>query len=119
MDGILRGPIHSTFAMMISGLVTLRAFDKVKFFKQDFDNTLEKCANATFCYTVANRWVGVNLDLICVVFTIATAAIAFAQRGHINTNMLVLSLQIITDVIASFSVSLRLYAELGNFMTSS
>jgi hypothetical protein len=33
--------------------------------------------------------------------------------------MLILSLQVITDVIAFFSVSLRMYAEFDNYMTSS
>jgi len=28
MDGILRGPIHNTFGMIINGMVTLRAHDK-------------------------------------------------------------------------------------------
>jgi len=33
MDSINRGPIHSTFGMVIQGLVTLRAFDKLGYFK--------------------------------------------------------------------------------------
>ena len=52
-------------------------------------------------------------------FTIATTAIAFAQKGRINPQLLTLSLQIITDVIALFSVSMRMYAEFDNYMTSS
>jgi ABC-type bacteriocin/lantibiotic exporter with double-glycine peptidase domain len=78
LDGILRGPIHSTFAFVIQGLVTLRAFDRVGYFKQDFNNTLEKCANATFVFNSTNRWVGLRLDMICVVFSVATIAIGFA-----------------------------------------
>lgn len=33
LDGVLRGPIHTTFAMVIGGVVTLRAFGKVAYFK--------------------------------------------------------------------------------------
>lgn len=118
-DGQLRGPIHTTFAMIINGLVSLRAADKLKYFKQDFNSNLEKCANSTFCYVLVNRWLGLRLDMICVLFTIATTAIAFTQRGRVNSGLLVLSLQVITDVIAFFSISLRMYAEFDNFMTSS
>ena len=32
LDGISRGPIHSTFAMIISGLVTIRTFGKFNYF---------------------------------------------------------------------------------------
>jgi hypothetical protein len=53
------------------------------------------------------------------VFLIATTAIAFAQKGVISSSLLILSLQVITDVIVSFGVSLRMYAEFDNFMTSS
>jgi len=104
--------------MVIQGLVTLRAFDKIGYFKQDFNNTLEKCANATFVFNTTNRWVGLRLDMVCVVFSVATTAIAFAQKGHINSELLILSIQSMTDVISFFSVSLRMYAEFDNFMTS-
>jgi ATP-binding cassette subfamily C (CFTR/MRP) protein 4 len=77
-DGQLRGPIHTTFAMIINGLVSLRAADKLKYFKQDFNSNLEKCANATFCYALVNRWLGLRLDMICVLFSVATTAIAFS-----------------------------------------
>ena len=32
MDSIYRGPIHSTFAMIVNGLVTLRTFERIPFF---------------------------------------------------------------------------------------
>lgn len=118
-DGQLRGPIHTTFAMIINGLVSLRAADKLKYFKQDFNSNLEKCANSTFCYALVNRWLGLRLDFICVLFSVCTTAIAFAQKGKVPTQLLILSLQVITDVIAFFSISLRMFAEFDNFMTSS
>jgi ATP-binding cassette, subfamily C (CFTR/MRP), member 4 len=33
LDGIYRGPIHTTFSLVVQGLVTLRAFDKIAYFK--------------------------------------------------------------------------------------
>lgn len=92
LDSMLRGPIHTTYSMVIQGLVTLRAFDKLAYFKQDFNNTLEKCANATFCFSLTNRWVGLRLDLVCVLITIATTGIAFLQKGVIQSELLILSL---------------------------
>ena len=60
-----------------------------------------------------------RLDFVCVLFTVATTAIAFAQKGHVNTSLLILSIQSITDVIGFFSISIRMYADFDNFMTSS
>jgi len=48
LDTIYRGPVHTTFAMVVNGLITLRAYKKIDFFKIDFDNNLEKGANVTF-----------------------------------------------------------------------
>ena len=92
MDGMLRGPIHSTFAMVIQGLVTLRAFKRIEFFKYEFMNTLEKCANATFSFNTATRWVGIRLDMVCVFFSVLVTAIGFSQRGQISSELLIISI---------------------------
>jgi len=91
-DGQLRGPIHTTFAMIINGLVSLRVANKLQYFKQDFSSNLEKCANSTFCYSLVNRWLGLRLDMICVLFSVGTTAIAFAQKGRVSPKLLILSM---------------------------
>lgn len=118
LDGILRGPIHTTFSMVIQGLTTIRVYDRITYFKQDFADTLEKCANSTFMFNSVNRWLGLRLDTICVFITVATTAIAFVQKGSVNPELLILSIQSMTDVISFFSTSFRMYAEMDNFMTS-
>lgn len=77
LDGEFRGPVHSTFAFLINGLTTIRVFNRAKYFKQDMNNTQEKCANASFCFNVVNRWIGLRLDMVCVFFTIITIVTAF------------------------------------------
>ena len=67
-DAESRGPVHDTFAMVIDGLVSLRTADKFGYFRQDFINNLKLGTNASFCYAVANRWIGIRLDLLCCVF---------------------------------------------------
>jgi hypothetical protein len=54
----------------------VRVHKRIGYFKQDFNNVLEKCANATFCYACSNRWIGVRLDLVCLVFTVAVTVLA-------------------------------------------
>jgi len=119
LDGILRAPIHSTFGMVVNGLVTLRAFNKISYFKQDFSNDLEKCANVTFCYIVANRWMGVRFDTICSLFIGATCLLSILMKGTVPTEQIAITLQIMIDMISMFSVSIRMYAEFKNYMTSS
>jgi ATP-binding cassette subfamily C (CFTR/MRP) protein 4 len=53
MDTIYRGPIHTSFAMVVSGLITLRAYKKIDYFKIDFSHNMEKGADVVFCNIVA------------------------------------------------------------------
>ena len=56
LDSVIRGPIHSTFAMIVDGLVSLRAMDKIPYFKEDFKYQVDRGANVTFSYNAVNRW---------------------------------------------------------------
>lgn len=107
--------------MVITGLVTFRAYRKFDFYRIQFMESIEKSANATFCYYLVNRWVGIRLDSICVIFSVSTAAfcIGFKDIPGIDRSLLTFSMQIVADIIAMFSVSIRMFAEVENYMTSS
>lgn len=57
--------------------------------------------------------------MICALFSVATTAIAFSQKGVINSELLVVSIQSMTDVVVFLSIALRVYTEIEIFMTSS
>lgn len=114
------GPINSTYNMVINGLVTLRSYRKFDFFRINFVEAIEKSANSTFCYVASNRWIGLRLELLCNIFGITTAILCFALKNNFeNKEVLTFSLQIILDIVFLFSISVRMYAECQNMMTSS
>ena len=82
---------------------------------------IEKSANSTFCYYMINRWVGLRLDSICVLFSLVTSLFCIFLKDvpTIDRSMLTFSMQIVADIIATFSISIRMFAELENMMTSS
>lgn len=80
---------------------------------------VEKSANSTFCYNHISRWIGLRLDFICGGFAIVTAALCIFLRNSVETRLLTFSLQIVTDVITLFSLSVRMFSEIQNMMTSS
>ena len=118
-DSEARSPIHGTFAMVINGLVSLRTAEKIKFFRQDFLNGLSLGTNATYCYVIANRWIGIIMDILCCIFNFMIALFLIMLKGKVDKTLLVMSLQVASDVIFLFSISFRMYAELENSMTSS
>ena len=80
----------------------------------------EKSANSTYCYYLVNRWVGIRLDSICVLFSVCTAFFCISLKDSgIDRSLLTYSLQIVADIISIFSVSIRMFAEVENYMTSS
>jgi hypothetical protein len=119
MDSIYRGPIHSTFGYVVSGLISLRAYERLLYFRQEFIDQLEKSCNMTFTYLSVNRWTGMNLDIICVSFTLFTASFTILAKGKIDPEVLAFILQIITDVVVFFGYSVRMTADLENHMTCS
>jgi hypothetical protein len=118
-DSISRGPIHQIFATFLTGLVTIRAYKKSEYFKYLLSIMNDKCANVTFTYLTANRWMGIRYDMAVVMVTFFASISVIACRGLIEDELLSFTLQNLTDVVVHFSVSLRMIAELQNFMTCS
>lgn len=66
-----------------------------------------------------NRWIGVRLDFMCALFATTTALVTLLSKGRVSAKLLVVSLQIVTDIIVFFSITVRFFAEIQNMMTSS
>lgn len=119
LDSLEREPIHSIFAMMITGLVSCRVSGRIGFFKQEFMNGLYRGTNAMFCYSSIMRWLGIRLDLIITAFMSSVTWFCLLMKGKTEAKILLVTLQIISDLTAWFSISIRLYTELENSMTCS
>jgi len=118
-DGIVRGPIHQLFSTAVNGLVTIRAYDKTKFFDVQYRMENEKSANVMFTYFCSFRWVGMRLDLVVSFVLLSTTIMCITFRSTLDSELLALSLQQLCDVCVFFSVSIRFWAEMQNYMTSS
>ena len=118
-ESIARGPLNGNFAMLVNGLVSVRANDRIDYFREAFDKDMQMSANSTFSYVIANRWIGIRLDIICSIFITSICIFSILMKGQIAKEQLILTLQISIDVISLFSISFRMYAELENTMTSS
>lgn len=110
-DNVIRAPVHSTFAMLVNGLVTLRVHDKIGFFKKDFIRNVDKGANMTFSFCVSTRWMGIRFDCICALFAASTAIFAVSLRNTMSTELLAISLSIVIEMMNMFSSGIRLYTE--------
>lgn len=80
---------------------------------------LENSANSAFSSTAVFMYIGVRLDLICIVFAVFTVGFCVLGKDKFDKTMLIFSLNIIIDLIVLFSISVRLGVEINNFMTCS
>lgn len=119
MDTIYRAPVHTSFATVVSGLITLRAYKKIGYFKIDFSRNMEKGADVIFCNIATQRWLGIRIDVVIFIFGATTAIMSVFYKGSIEPQMIAFSLQSITDMMPLVSIVVRLYSEFENFMTSS
>ena len=68
-DSQFKGPIHDHLSTIVNGLVTLRKYERIDYFRNAFVNDLEKSTNVVFCYYLINRWMGFHLDFVCLLFS--------------------------------------------------
>ena len=93
-------------------MVTLRGYRKFDFFRIQFMEAIEKSANATFNYNMMSRWLSFRMDVVCVAFGVFTTILCIFLRERFDRELLTFSLQLVTDVVVFFSISVRVFAEL-------
>jgi len=118
-ESVMRGPIHSSFTNVVNGLVSLRAYERLSYYRMAFIDQLEKSCNVTFTFFAVNRFLSIVLDSICLSFTMCVASFSVFAKGSMDNDILAFTIQIVTDVIVYFAFSLRTTAEIENLMTSS
>src|SRR5437764_1381542 len=77
---------------------------------------LERTANASFSFFLAYRWLGLRMDMICLVFTSGVVILAIGFKSIVNEKMISYTLQMSTEIIVFFSVTIRMWCELNNYM---
>lgn len=73
-DSVFRGPLNSGMTNIISGLVSVRAYERIDSFRAKFIDDLERSCNVTFTYFAVNRVMGFWLDLICLAFSLSVSS---------------------------------------------
>ena len=119
METIYRSPLNSGITNIVTGLISVRAYERMNHFRVRFFDDLEKSCNVTFTYNTSIKIMHVYLDAIAFSFTLAVSLFTLLYKMDPSKNSeLSFALQIITDVVVFFSVSIRSVAEMENLFTS-
>ena len=119
LDSIYRSPVNTIFSQMIGGMITMRAYGTLDYFKMNFDQKLEIGACMTFSNMAANRYLSLRLDGLVFLFGLSTSVFCAFSRGVLSAEMITFTLQNLTDILPMISITLRFWTEFENYMTSS
>mmetsp|Transcript_4473 Transcript_4473/g.6670 ORF Transcript_4473/g.6670 Transcript_4473/m.6670 type:complete len:316 (+) Transcript_4473:2390-3337(+) len=118
LDAVSRGPIHSSFTNTVNGLVSIRTLERFPYFQAKAFDALEKCCNLTFMFYTYHRSVALRLEMLAVIVLVCVTWFTILSKGEIENEYLSFILQSVTDVNVYFSVSIRMIAEIANYLTS-
>jgi len=117
LEGVNRSPVLSHFSDSLMGLVTIRAYEREDGFLKALYRYQDDHNKAWFSIFSAMRWLGVRLDMICVIFVtlVVFLAIATQSGSGITALSLVYALQLAVD---TSQYGVRQCSEVENEMTS-
>lgn len=78
--------MSTNFTNAVSGLVTLRTFERLPYFKRIFVNDLDKSCNATFTMQACSRHMLIQLDIICIGITICASSYVLLTKNPEQDN---------------------------------
>ncbi|CAF1143852.1 unnamed protein product [Adineta ricciae] len=84
LDSVTRSSIYANFSETIQGLSSIRAYHVQQRFVEAFDKLMDRNQSCCFASTVANRWLGVRLEMISNLIIFFTAITSVFLRDHLT-----------------------------------
>ena len=79
--------------------------------RKELMDSIERSGNSVFVLFAINRWLALRLDFLCAIFGFSTAVFAVYLKGKMESELLAFAIQITVDVVLTFSVAIRMVAE--------
>ncbi|KAG9509318.1 Multidrug resistance-associated protein 4, partial [Fragariocoptes setiger] len=120
MEGILRSQVFSHLSTTLAGLSTIRSFKVQTEFINKFDVAQDEHSVAWFTFFVSGQWLGLTLDLICMVFIFFVIIVLTAtiDSSALNGSQVGLAISSALVIVGPFQWGIRQLVELESHMTS-
>eukprot|EP00123_Amoebidium_parasiticum_P016908 comp23635_c0_seq1/m.40294 comp23635_c0_seq1/g.40294 ORF comp23635_c0_seq1/g.40294 comp23635_c0_seq1/m.40294 type:complete len:1411 (-) comp23635_c0_seq1:61-4293(-) len=117
-EGMTRSPIFSHFSASLQGLTVIRAYGATQRFVESFHRYQNIHTQVWFMFLTTSRWLGVRLDALSVVLTVAVAFGSIPVASSLNPGLVGLSLAYVLQLQGNFQWAVRQSVETENLMTS-
>jgi ATP-binding cassette subfamily C (CFTR/MRP) protein 1 len=111
MESISRSPIFTHFSETITGSSTIRAFDRTESFIRENEKKVDENQVCYYPIVVANRWLGIRLEIIGNLLIMFASLFAVISRGSIQPGLVGLSLSYALNVTNALNMLVRMTTE--------
>jgi len=120
MEGILRSQVFSHLSTTLAGLSTIRSSKVNQQFIDRFNVAQDEHSVAWFTFFSAGQWLGLSLDLICLVFVLFVIIVLTStiSVSSLNGSELGLAISSALVIVGPFQWGIRQLVELESHMTS-
>lgn len=84
LDGLTKSPVVSHFGESITGLSTIRAYQKQSQFMQDCFRLIDRNNQAIYLQLMLQRWLGLRLETLGSLFSFCTAVVVVCAPNIMN-----------------------------------
>ena len=84
---VLEEAVRADLAVAVEGLVTLRCYKRLEWFKERVDEAIQKSINVEYCAAACSCWTSFRQDMAVAVLVAAYACLAIGFRdtvAHVN-----------------------------------
>ncbi|KAH8660277.1 P-loop containing nucleoside triphosphate hydrolase protein [Xylariales sp. PMI_506] len=117
-EAVLRSAVFSRFNEAIIGTSTIRAYGVQDTFSKKLTDAIDEMNSAYFLTFANQRWLGVRLDAIGVVFLIVTGLLVVTNQFTVSPSISGLVLSYLVSITQSLLLAVRQVADSQNNMNS-
>ncbi|CAF0920721.1 unnamed protein product [Adineta ricciae] len=118
LESVTRSPVYAFFSSSLDGLTTIRAFKVQEDFKKTFFELIDANTRAYVPMLASNHWLGFHLDLIVILFQMATIIIGVMTCNANTSAALALALAYSITLSQRLARCMQQLAETEIHMTS-
>ncbi|KAI1717212.1 ABC transporter transmembrane region domain-containing protein [Ditylenchus destructor] len=105
LTSITRSPLYATFTETIQGVTSIRAYGVSARFFDEFCNKIDTHLGCRYFSLVANRWLGIRLELIGNLVILSSAMLAVASKGWGSITAGIIGLSVSKSLEITFMLS--------------
>ena len=123
LEGISRSPIFAMASESLNGIVTIRANDKVDYFRNKFEQVHDEHTRSYFAFVAVSRWFATKMDILSftLMASASMSAVLFHDQGWFDVDPIVLGLaltMLLQIATTNFPWIVRQSAEVTNQMVA-